>query len=688
MCDDYKKHKSAIAAGLKDAGERWALATYRETVKTTSAVECEDVGEMMDENAFVAHAQTAEGGHLSVAQAKAKWDEMASNPEDCGTMYTRRDGKLRFRIHKALMVNFKSTFSHEQYLELMGKSVKKPEAGTIEAMRNKAMQGHGSIGDVDVGIESRAQGMLDAASGSASNCFRESDMLLPDVKRLGLQPKEEAEAEQEEEKTEDQEPQEGKREKWWDRDKAIANATRTASEKLKVARASVETTVKNANKALAELTTMGVGHRQSLRTEELILKNRIHPLQLVLGHNPQLLTDYIQSFVAIDGVAASATTPASDSSLGGKPAKYQIGSAPPCSDYRELVLLESLDSYIAKLFLAENAQQIKDLTKELNAKIGPIRQLEKNVQASQKEIQLRRKALRDQGEPARGVRKKMGVDTLIPVIAALDSIERDLGLDAISTLAKAEKDGIPYRVDGLAEHVKSIDAQNSLTSFHQDYKANFVDCGKAGRAMLTIEPTALAQNLMQKLQPCFEGFDGIVGAKTTGPAVLPQGMQDCMELKWFAVTPHYETTQCEKNYFGSLRLSLKGSRVVVLANLLLFRDYLLSKTPQPSGLAGIAARKSLGTNQIYNAFRNLTKEGVEEYALFGGKIFMSTIGEGEAVWVPEGWLFLERVSANLLLGMKVGVLRRKSVSSLKPLVDFSNEQDKPAQGISKAIDVL
>ena len=103
MCDDYKKHKSAIAAGLKDAGERWALATYRETVKTTSAVGCEDVGERMDENAFLAHAQTAEGGHLSVAQAKAKWDEMASNPEGCGTMYTRRDGKLRFRIHKALM---------------------------------------------------------------------------------------------------------------------------------------------------------------------------------------------------------------------------------------------------------------------------------------------------------------------------------------------------------------------------------------------------------------------------------------------------------------------------------------------------------------------------------------------------------------------------------------------------------
>ena len=210
----------------------WNLLQYIETVKASSGLLKDQVGEFMSKAVYLEFAPTARGGQKSASEAEAQWAEwmLKVQNQDPDTLFDRRGpgGSLRIWVGVKDLLIWRQQYMHEKGVSLQGESKKKATDQDVDKYRSELLSKHGAA--ASMGFSAVAQAL--AVNGEAA--FSERGGFLLDV--LELQP--DADIAEVDTKTgagapaagNDKEPSEPSPKKpkiWIDRDRLVSSTIRT-----------------------------------------------------------------------------------------------------------------------------------------------------------------------------------------------------------------------------------------------------------------------------------------------------------------------------------------------------------------------------------------------------------------------------------------------------------------------------
>ena len=86
------------------------MAEYIEEFEARTEVLKDDVGDMMDEEAFLEFCCSKKGGNLSYGAAKLKWQTMVENRKNHIHDSKGEHGSLRFRVTVKELITFRDAY--------------------------------------------------------------------------------------------------------------------------------------------------------------------------------------------------------------------------------------------------------------------------------------------------------------------------------------------------------------------------------------------------------------------------------------------------------------------------------------------------------------------------------------------------------------------------------------------------
>ncbi len=333
MITHYKSFQQAVQLGEKSG--KYVIAIAKEQLRSTSLVEVDEQGEMMDEFKWMDHAVNVASPKMSVVAAKAVWDQWMADPENAGRMTQVKSGVRKFRVETKTLVSFKTQLAQDKILELQGKQVKNPNEDDIRKMSNSILRGHGKVGVDDVDFRGRAAQMLQAGGDSA---FNNNNLLVGQIR--GLLPddgEEEADDTEQKSGTPDggsgsgkraaqvpAEPQPAPKRRWVDQDKLLLAAQRDLEKILAPKEVELNEIADTLDREIKELELSDVNCKNFFKSELAMGRTRLEGLQAIKSTEEELAT-YKKRFAVPDQPAGSSAASASSTVSG----SHVLGSAAP-----------------------------------------------------------------------------------------------------------------------------------------------------------------------------------------------------------------------------------------------------------------------------------------------------------------------------------------------------------------------
>lgn len=441
-----------------------------------------------------------------------------------------------------------------------------------------------------------------------------------------------------------------KKPKFWAADAAIAAAQRSFDNWLETTKHHIQQTIAEAEEALIAGNTLAIKER--VKNECTILQSRLHALRIVLDGTPAALAEYIKEVERrqVERMQVGAAGSGSATSVGAARAKF--GLAPPCSRYQELVTFSSLvplKSMFHEATTKEHLIMTRDSTKESRNAIG---ELVNQVRVARKVVasccavalkQVEKTKLKTSTEKSKPSRK----DKSAPPVSVVNKPNAwpifELGFNIGRQVTSCRIEDfqmnkfyfnrpctIAFPTTG--EHALDIFNPASmvmkcLDSFRAKFQANAL-YSSAGRAQKPLPPDLQVA--------CLEVFQrGLCHPADVVPSeVLPEKIQTSMKASVFGIARNTEHVSFEKDFLGTLRLGLVGTRTVVTAAVL--------------DMVQLMEKRKVETpysqDKLYEYFKNLNSDGLQ-YLAGEGMLWVCTVGAGDMLYIPPTMIVAERSSA-------------------------------------------
>ena len=230
--------------------------------------------------------------------------------------------------------------------------------------------------------------------------------------------------------------------------------------------------------------------------------------------------------------------------------------------------------------------------------------------------------------------------------------------------------------DSVMQKIKDGGAlQSSLDTFVKDYTASDDRTSKrrGGRRLPDAsELLAAGTEFMKQVLPN--------NAFTIDSDVI----KNYSNASWFAVTMNDIQAWKEPENLASLRVTLVGTRTLILARVDNLLDFMKAMAlPQSPSVLSLVGR-------VVGFFKAMTENQVRAFAA-KYKLFCVTVGTGEGIYVPYGWMMAEKSGAEDVFGMCLRglVLNDKCAMPVLSTI-FQNLQEvtPPAQAIQNLFETF
>ncbi|CAE7356515.1 unnamed protein product [Symbiodinium sp. CCMP2592] len=616
------------------AGKRrgkWSIVKYMESVRCSSGLVKDCIGEFMSKMLYQEHALTARGGRKSAAEIEAQWENLALETAlkwekdiEKGAMqntlydYKGPAGSLRVWVATKDTLSFRSEYLHTKEVVCEGDSVKKGGDEDVDRLRSEIMSGHGQ--GVGAGMEQAAKAMAlngQEAFQEGSTGFLNVLDLQNDVFMLEAG---EDDGEAGQNPTTTDEPSPKKPKLWIDRDRIVSQTIRT----VKSQHETFETkAMAQLNRQQAYLKTFLSEHeaesKGDFKGEYETLKTRTHGLELCLRNKDE---EKIKQFIGLFGHADS--------------------PAPPCEDYDKLRPLCVFPAMIEDYNKCTEQEHLKDVSAALAAVREPISQLLAGALRAEKSLKT---ALTQQQKVAAQkhakAQKALAANTSQGLAIFDQGVANASAIPVFKADALGQGDNVPDLSKPFLVHidewVAEINQESSVTRQKVDaFKVMFdtlraqAKGGRASKLMKELLSDKEAEvDFEAKVNALLKNVSGLV--KTSK---LSKPIQDVMAVSVFGMDQGYDKVSCESASMACVRFNVSGTRSVVVAHTLEVIGYM-----QRKGVTG-----SISVARMASFFRSLSATTISDFQA-QCTLQQATVGAGDVLYLPAGAVLAELARA-------------------------------------------
>ncbi|CAL1151620.1 unnamed protein product [Cladocopium goreaui] len=641
---DPKKLRSLVTSyrqasqEAEKAGQKkstWNLAEYIEEVRASTETVGTSRGKMMWQDQAIEFWRSTDGGALTKQEAASKWDELVATYEALGIPHDHKGpakASLRLRIHTEDLVDDVKRVAKEKKVVMHGQQTKKATAEDVEKMSKSLMVNHDKIqGGVSESEAARSFVSSDNMDG-ISITLNDVSLLVPDE---DAQDEAEEDAEEKDEEGEEDTTEKKSKKKWFDRDREVNKAQRQMSTALSQVQTKASAVKEQLEKVLAEVAALPTNQQESLKGEEVIVQARLECLQKLYGSEEALQT-HIRSIASKAlSSARSSTGTAADPSI-------CLGLAAPCQSYQKLITFEACKSTAGRVLDCSDLEGIERVKKEAADARSPIVELVSACKSATGDITKALKLVRDGPKKAKAAAKN-AAHRSVTSLTPSDVFKHSESSQKVQVVEQIEEDPVKEEAFNPDVPVMFACKADEHASFEKE------DCVK--RFMFTDFLTVFSsQGPAQKCDRAHRRFPAgsdiadvvskrlryICSAACPTPDELQNNESLTQSLEAMAVIIGKNTVTCspEKSHAGSLRLGLQGTREVILVREKLLYDVLGQPTLK-------AAKQAL--------------LGMDDALAAKLKLYSCTLGKGQALYTPPGWIFVERVMSEMhWVGFRAG----------------------------------
>ena len=99
--------------------------------------------------------------------------------------------------------------------------------------------------------------------------------------------------------------------------------------------------------------------------------------------------------------------------------------------------------------------------------------------------------------------------------------------------------------------------------------------------------------------------------------------------------------------------------------------------------------EDLPPRKLYSLFKNMTPKQLNDLMASGGRVLACTMGRGDTLMLPAGWLFFEAIGASSdLVGLRLPFLDRSGLAAMEALSTHLDVCQKPSTQLIAMIDAI
>ena len=392
-----------------------------------------------------------------------------------------------------------------------------------------------------------------------------------------------------------------------------------------------------------------VGREPILPARKKIYETKLKCLDLLFDAQPALDT-FLSSFNESDDVGVARGSSASKSASA--KVMHDMGTAPPCDKYQDLVVFQMIEHQIREVMSANSAQDIEKIKKDLIATLVPSRNLIAACKQAKIDLERRRKTFHEKLlEQSKAQQAR--VDKQGDGVAFFEAMEKCLpGLKTLAwgDLATTDWDQ-PFIITGFTVDKLPTEIANVLETFKDATWPKAVK--DAGSKKLRRGADALPHHLQDSLRVHIMECLHI----NTIHCKSPPEMSKLFEPQVFAINGDVFSLASEAKCLPMLRFGFfGGTRKIAVASLAGMRDLMLQNAP-------VEQAATPTTPAQVRAFwkAKASDEEVSKNMAPIAEAAIGTVGPGDCIYLPPGALVAEKTQADACFGLKCSALLFKDI---------------------------
>ena len=178
----------------------------------------------------------------------------------------------------------------------------------------------------------------------------------------------------------------------------------------------------------------------------------------------------------------------------------------------------------------------------------------------------------------------------------------------------------------------------------------------------------------QAMEEAIKIFSKMMPAELETPDSLKEQLMPSM----ICVADKQSVASSETNHFASVRLTIKGTREVVVVDTSSLLKYMVKD--KPDGISNL--------RMAYDWLSACSHDDAKAYISSGEKIYYATVGPRDALYLPTGMCFFELIKGGDYCAARSQFLIKGSVAALESLNAYFQKIKKPNEAVRQAIDAI
>ena len=431
----------------------------------------------------------------------------------------------------------------------------------------------------------------------------------------------------------------------------------------------------------------------------------MHPTgEVGIGGGIQILVSHSELTVPPKRASLCGFTRTTGAGLAGSPAPSSPlqspgpGSVSTCAQMSRVAPIPSIECLMSEAHLNEliqeesatitSADMKSERMKEVRVLFVPLADLEKEGTQAFNAINKRKNdyVAGDAGTSSGGGQQQ---SIKMQLLRSCEELGDEVAMASIQDMTTANFQR-PFVMRKYAEHFTGTFTTKSYDQWTRDFKKSVLDKGVAGRRTLEME-SGTAQEVAEVIKrSVFEKAEvfGIIGNLASCPeaAGLKAALFSTLGPKYFAPTPGWETATLEKDYFGSLRVSLDGSRCVVAFEFQAAHKHCVEMLRTSADQV-----PDVQPSTVVGTVKAFSKEDVQKFVQMNGNpgVFRAVVGPADALYLPQGYVFCEANMLRVNYGITIpAIIKGDCLESLSFCNNYLARRGHPNPDLHAAVDEL
>ena len=386
-----------------------------------------------------------------------------------------------------------------------------------------------------------------------------------------------------------------------------------------------------------------------------------------------------------DRKAAASSSGSSVAGAAAKTREAEMGKAPPCALYKDLITLADISACTERFWAVASKEEADALKKEIAIKRRPIADLMSPVKAAMSELARvahMRKAQASTLETAKTGKGKGGgkgkgklrKEAVVPGMPLMTSVvEHGHAVAAASeghgatVEPKAFNPSSPLVINCTTSTVESFKS-SAVTAALSQFLTLFSSCAK--KSQRSAAAMTFDSDVSNICMPLFKNLLPESSIVPLDDIVKEDQVKPLFQCTLYAIAEGYCASAGLKNEIATIWYCSSGHREVVavrVSEAVTFYQAKHSNTIEEETKLKAAARQYI--------FNLPAEEDCSEF-IQQARVFHTTLSVGQALYMPAGFMILERVQASSTHGVSVRLLVHSDDAGLSTL-----KTDKTATGV-------